>query len=90
MREKKTDGQTDIKTDAVTVAHMLDGEKYNSVSFVAQHSNAFMAPFLRGITYEGRNIWFLMLMDSLISRRNGWGHINPASKVVDTIGNVWN
>ena len=66
MRQKKTDGQTDIKTDAGTVAHMLDGEKYNSVSFVTQHSNAFTALFLRRITYEGRNIWFLMLMDRVL------------------------
>ena len=88
MRQKKTEGQTDIQIDTGTVTQMLDGEKYNFVSFVTQHSNAFSAPFLRCITYEGRNIWFLMLIDSLVSRRNGGGHINPAGKAVDTIGNI--
>ena len=70
---KRTNAQTDIQTDAGTVTQMLDGEKYNSVSFVTQHSNAFTALFLRRITYEGRNIWFLMLMD----RRNGGGPHQP-------------
>ena len=68
MRQKKTDGQidrqTDRQTDAGTVTQMLDWEKYNSVSFVTKHSNAFTALFLRRITYEGRNIW---LMDRVLT-----------------------